>query len=73
LRLAVSEAAAQRSAELSAASDALATRAVDEMVTAEIAGSVAREAAVTGVAKIAQGAEEMGAGEATLAMGEALT
>jgi hypothetical protein len=72
VRLAVSEAAAERSAELSAASDALAARAVDEMVTAKIAGSVARESAVTGVAEIAKGAEEMGAGEATVAMGEAL-
>jgi hypothetical protein len=42
------------------------------MVTAEIAGSVAKEAAVTGVAEIAKGAEVMGAGEATEAMGEAL-
>jgi hypothetical protein len=58
---------------LSAASDALAARAVDEMVTAEIAGSVAKEAAVTGVVEIAKGAEVMGAGEATMAMGEALT
>jgi len=72
LRLAVSDAAAQRSAELSAASDALAARAVDEMVTAEIAGSVARESAVIGVVEIAKGAEVMGAGEATMAMGEAL-
>jgi hypothetical protein len=73
VRMAVSEVAAERSAQLSAASDALAARAVDEMVTAEIAGSVAREAAVEGVADIAQGAELMGEGAATAAMGEALT
>jgi hypothetical protein len=72
VRLAVSEAAAERSAKLSAASDALAARAVDEMVTAEIAGSVAKEAAVVGVVEIAKGAELMGTGEAVEAMGEAL-
>jgi hypothetical protein len=72
VRVAVSEAAAERSAELSAASDALAAKAVDEMVTAEIAGSVAKDAAVTGVAEIGKGAEALGAGEATMAMGEAL-
>jgi hypothetical protein len=72
MRGAVSEAAAQRSAELSAASDALAARGVDELTTAAMAGAVARDTAQTGVAEIAQGAEEMGAGEATEAMGEAL-
>jgi hypothetical protein len=45
---------------------------VDELVTAQIAGAVAREAAAEGVADIAQGAELVGAGEATAAMGEAL-
>ena len=72
LRLAVSDAAAQRSAELSAASDALAAKGVDELTTAAMAGMVAKEAAQAGVAEIAQGAEEMGMGEATMAMGETL-
>jgi hypothetical protein len=70
--LAVSDAAAERSAELSAASDALAVKGVDELSTAAMAGMVARDAAQTGVAEIAAGAEELGAGEATKAMGEAL-
>ena len=72
VRLAVSEAAAARSAELSAASDALAVKGVDELSTAAMAGMVARDAVQTGVAEIAQGAEEMGMGEATQAMGETL-
>ena len=73
VRVAVAEVAAERSAELSAASDALAARGVDELTTAAVASAVAREAAQTGVAEIAAGAEELGAGEATAAMGEALT
>jgi hypothetical protein len=72
LRVAVAGVAAERSAELSAASDALAAKGVDELTTAAMAGMVAREAAATGVAEIAIGAKEMGAGEATAAMGEAL-
>jgi hypothetical protein len=72
VRMAVSEAAAERSAELSAASDALAAKAVNEFETAEMARMVAREAVATGVTEIAQGAEEIGAGEATAAMGAAL-
>ena len=72
VRVAVSEAAAERSAELSVASDALAVKGVDELETAAVAGAVAKEAARTGVAEIAAGAEEMGAGEATEAAGEAL-
>jgi hypothetical protein len=72
MRGAVSEATAQRSAELSAASDALAVKGVDELTTAAMAGMVAREAAQSGVAEIASGAEEMGMGEATMAMGETL-
>ena len=65
VRMAVSDAAADRSAELSAASDALASKGVDELSTAAMAGLVARDAAQTGVADIAAGAEELGAGEAT--------
>jgi hypothetical protein len=72
MRGAVSEAAAKRSAELSKASDALVARAVDEMVTAEVARDVAREAVVDGVTEIAEGSSAMGAGEAAVAMGEAL-
>jgi len=70
--MSVSEVAAERSAELSAASDALAAKGVEELETAEMARMVAREAVVAGVTKIAQGAEEIGAGEATAAMGAAL-
>ncbi len=54
------------------ASDALAARGVDKLATAEMAGDVAREAAAGGVAKIAQGAETVGAGKAVETMGEAL-
>jgi hypothetical protein len=72
VRMAVSEVAAERSAELSAASDALAAKAVNEFDTAEMARMVAREAVAAGVTEIAQGAEEIGAGEATAAMGAAL-
>ena len=44
VRLAVAEAAAQRSQELSMASDALAAKGVDELVTAEVGGEkVARD------------------------------
>jgi hypothetical protein len=70
--MAVSEAAAERSAELSAASDTLAAKAVDELVTAKMAGAVAREAAAVGAAEIAEGSATMGAGVATEALGEAL-
>ena len=71
-RMAVSEAAAERSQELSMASDALAARGVDELVTAQMAGEVAREAAATGVAEIAEGARMMSAGEMAEQTGEAL-
>jgi hypothetical protein len=71
LRGAASEAVAERSAELSVASDMLAAKGVDELTTAAMAGMVARDAAQSGVAEIASGAEEMGAGEATAAMGAA--
>jgi len=72
LRVAVAGVAAERSAELSAASDALAGKAVDELTTAAITREVAREAVVTGVVEVAQGSAAMGAGEATAAMGAAL-
>jgi hypothetical protein len=72
VRLAVSEAASERSKELSQASDALAVRGVDELLTAEAAKEVAGAAAVSGIAKIAEGANEMGKGEALEATGEAL-
>jgi hypothetical protein len=72
MRGAVSEAAAARSAELSAASDALAGKAVDELATAAIAREVARDAVASGVTEIAEGSAAMGAGAATKAMGEAL-
>ena len=70
--MAVSEVAAERSAELSAASDALAAKAVDELETAAVARAVAQEAVVEGVAEIARGAELVGEGEAVEAVGEAL-
>ena len=72
VRVAVSDAAAERSAELSAASDALAARGVDELATAAIAGAVAQKPPRPAWPKSPPGAEEMGAGEATVAMGEAL-
>ena len=72
VRVAVSEAAAERSAELSVASDVLAAKGVDELETAAVAGPVAKEAARTGMAEIAAGAEEMGAGEATEAAAKRL-
>jgi len=72
VRVAVSEAAAERSAELSAASDVLAAKGVGEVATAAAAGKVAKAAAKSGVAEIAKGAEAVGAGEAAAATGEAL-
>ena len=72
VRVAASQAAAERSQELSMVSGVLAARGVDELVTAEMAGELAREAAATGVAEIAEGAAAMGAGTATEQMGEAL-
>jgi hypothetical protein len=59
IRLAVSEAAAERSADLYQASDLLAAR-------------VARAAGNAGVAEIAQGAETTGIGEASNAAGEVI-
>ena len=72
MRMAVSEAAAERSAELSVASDMLAARGVDELATAAAAGQVAIAARSAGVAAIAAGAEAIGAGEAAVATGAAL-
>ena len=54
------------------AGDALAAKGVDELTTAAIAGAVARDAAQAGVAEIAEGAELMGEGAATVAVGEVL-
>jgi hypothetical protein len=71
-RMSVSDMAAERSAELSAASDALAAKAMNEFETAQTARAVARDAVASGVAEIAQGAEEIGAGKATAAVGKAL-
>ncbi len=64
--------AAERSAELSVASDLLAMQGVDALATAAAAGEVAMAARAAGVTKIAQGAEAIGAGVATAAAGEAL-
>ena len=50
----------------------LATKAVDELDAAQIAAAVAREAVAEGVTDIARGAEAIGAGEATEAMGKVL-
>lgn len=72
VRMAASQAAAERSAELSVASDLLAMQGVDALATAAAAGEVAIAARSAGVTKIALGAEAMGAGEATAAAGEAL-
>jgi hypothetical protein len=72
LRVAVAGVAAERSAELSAASDALAGEAVDELTTAAIAREVAREAVVTGVTAIAEGSATVAKGEAVEALGETL-
>ena len=72
IRLAVSEAAAERSADLYQASDMLAARGGDELATAVVAGQVARAAGNAGVAKIATGAEQVGMGETANAAGEIL-
>jgi hypothetical protein len=71
-RLAVSDVAAERSAELSAASDVLAAHGADELATAVAAGAVAKDAAEAGVAEIAAGAEEVGKGKAAVVAGEAM-
>ena len=54
VRMAVSEAAAGRSAELSAASDALAAQAVHELDTAQVAAAVAQGAVAAGVTEVAE-------------------
>jgi hypothetical protein len=71
-RVAVSKVAAETSAELSAVSDALAVKAVDEFDTAQMASMVAQDAVASGVTKVAEGSSAMSAGKATGAMGEAL-
>jgi hypothetical protein len=72
VRMAVSDAAAERSAELSVASDLLAAQGIDEAATAIAAGAVATDTARAGVAEIAAGAEAVGKGEAAAAAGEAM-
>jgi hypothetical protein len=72
IRLAVSEAAAERSADLYQASDMLAGMADDELAVAVVAGKVARVAGEAGVAEVAAGAEAVGKGEAAVAAGDAL-
>jgi hypothetical protein len=72
IRLAVSEAAAERSADLYQASDMLAGMADDELAVAVVAGKVARVAGEAGVAEVAAGAEAVGKGKAAVAAGEAL-
>ena len=72
VRMAISEVAAERSQELSRASDALAARGVAELVTADMARDVARTAAAAGVTEIAAGAEMIGAGETAEQVGEVL-
>ena len=64
--VAVSDAAAQRSAELAAASDALAAKGAGELK------AVAKAAAVAGGAEIAEGARAFGAGQTAVPTGEAL-
>lgn len=64
--VAVSDAAAQRSAELAAASDALAAEGAGELK------AVAKAAAVAGGAEIAEGARAFGAGQTAVPTGEAL-
>jgi hypothetical protein len=72
VRLAVSDAAAERGEELAMASDLLAAQGADELATAVAAGAVAKEAARTGVVEIAAGAKEVGKGEAAVVAGEAM-
>ena len=72
VRLAVSDAAAERSEQLAVTSVLLAGQGADELATAAVAGAVAKDAARAGVAEIAAGAEEVGKGEAAVAAGEAL-
>jgi hypothetical protein len=72
VRTAVASAAADRSDELSLASDLLAARGLDALGTAAVAADFARTAIQTGVSDIAAGAEGVGSGKALEAMGEAL-
>jgi len=72
VRVAVADAAAERSDELAIASDLLAFRGVDEVAAAVEAGALAREASQAGMAEVAAGADLVGKGAAAATAGEAL-
>ena len=72
VRIAVSEAAAQRSRQLAEESGKLARRGVDELVTAEVAAGAGRMAVESGATDMAEGAAKMGAGTTMAGVGEAL-
>jgi len=72
MRMAVSDAAAERSKELSKASGKLAQRGFDEIETAEMATDDARMSAAAGATDIAEGSAMLGTGAAMEQMGEAL-
>ena len=71
-RLAVAEAAAQRSEDLAAAGVGYAVAGIVELEVAKAAGEAARGLAVEGVAQVAAGAVELGEGATLEAVGEAL-
>jgi len=72
VRIAVSNAAAERSAELSVESELLAEKGADELITAEEAREVAKGSAKAGLSDIVEGAEMVGEGETLEAGGEVL-
>jgi hypothetical protein len=72
VRMAVAEAAAQRSQQLSEASEQLAERGLAEIDTAEMAGEAARMSAAAGAVNLAEGSAMVGAGAAFEEVGGAL-
>jgi hypothetical protein len=70
-RVAVSDAAAQRSRELKKASEHLAQVGADKLVAAEIAGEAAKMAVEQGAVDMAEGGMKIGAGTTMEEVGEA--
>jgi hypothetical protein len=72
MRLAASDIAAERAAELAASSLMLGLRATEELAAADDAAAVARDLAAVGVADVAEGAAELGAAAAVAGVAAAV-
>jgi hypothetical protein len=70
-RVAVSDAAVERSRELKEASAQLTQRGADKLVAAEIAGKAAKMAVEEGAVDMAEGGMKIGAGTTMEEVGEA--